>query len=81
MEILLKQLNTSLKELGKNIELFREYKNIFGEQRLASDLNMFMNDARSKGKGVPYVIGILKNRVLDHTQVKISYESNSVIKK
>lgn len=59
---------------GKNLELFKEYKNIFGEQRLASDLVLFLNDAQSIGKGVPYVIGILKNKILDHTQVRISYE-------
>ena len=71
-----KNLGINLK--GKNLELFKEYKNIFGEQRLVSDLILFMNDAHDKGKGVPYVIGILKNRVLDHSQVKISYDTRPI---
>lgn len=38
---------------GKNLELSKEYKNIFGEQRLASDLVLFQNDAQSIRKSTP----------------------------
>ncbi len=62
---------------GKNLDLFKEYKSMFGEDVLASDLITFMNTAKEKGKGVAYLIGCLKNKILDHTQTKILYETES----
>jgi hypothetical protein len=59
------------------LELFKQYKQLFGEERLASDLNLFLNEAHAKGKGVPYLIGIMKNKIADFGQTKIFYDSNS----
>jgi plasmid replication initiation protein len=70
-----KKMGINLK--GKNLQLFKEYKDLFGEQRLASDLTQFIQEARDKGKGIPYLIGILKNRIQDYSQVKISYDSGN----
>ena len=58
---------------GKNLELFKEYKNIFGEQRLATDLNLFINEAKSKSMGIPYVIGIMKNKIVITGQTSINF--------
>lgn len=69
-----RQMGITLK--GKNLELFKEFKTLFGEDVLAADLNNFLNLAKEKGKGIPYVIGCLKNKIIDHTQVRISYQSD-----
>ena len=58
---------------GKTFDLFNEYKNMFGEAELSNDLFSFFEVAKSKGKGIPYVIGCLKNKILDNSQIKIEY--------
>ena len=58
---------------GKNLELFKEYKRLFGEQRLANDLNLFINEAKAKNMGIPYVIGIMKNKIADYGQTSIIF--------
>lgn len=66
---------------GKNLELFKEYKSMFGEDVLATDLVTFQQIAKDKGKGVAYVIGCLKNKIQDNSQIKISYEDTRGPKK
>lgn len=56
---------------GKNYDLFKQYKETFGENKLADDLKQFHGLSVENKKGTAYIIGCLKNTLIGATQTKL----------